>query len=38
MVLTRTMTIEGGELTIRLGTTALDGASVVRTLRWRKAA
>jgi hypothetical protein len=37
MVLTRTMTVEGGELTIRLGTTALDGASVVRTLRWRKA-
>ena len=36
MVLTRAMTVEGGELTIRLGTTALDGASVVRTLRWRR--
>jgi hypothetical protein len=37
MVLTRAMTVEGDELTIRLETTALDGVAIVRTLRWSRA-
>jgi hypothetical protein len=37
MVLTRAMTVEGDELTIRLETTALDGVPVTRTLKWRRA-
>ena len=37
MVLTRAMTVEGDELTIRLETNALDGVQIVRTLRWRRA-
>ena len=38
MVVTRPMSIDGDVLTLRLPTTAIDGESVVRTLKWRRVA
>ena len=38
MVVTRPMSIDGDQLTLRLPTTAVDGESVVRTLKWRRVA
>ena len=38
MVVTRPMSIEGDQLTLRLPTTSVDGESVVRTLKWRRVA
>jgi hypothetical protein len=35
-VLTRAMSVEGDKLVIRLQTTSLDGAPVMRTLTWRR--
>ncbi len=37
-VLTRAMTVDGDELTIRLETATTEGEPVVRTLRWRRIA
>jgi hypothetical protein len=36
LVLTREMHVRGDELVIRLGTTAVDGTAVTRTLTWRR--
>jgi hypothetical protein len=36
MVLTRAMTVDGDELTIRLETATTDGEPITRTLRWRR--
>jgi len=38
MVVTRPMSIEGDQLTLRLPTTSVDGESVVRTLKWHRVA
>jgi len=38
LVLTRTMQVRNGELTIQLETTAGDGERIIRTLRWRRVA
>jgi len=38
MVVTRPMSIDGDQLTLRLPTTAVDGKSVVRTLKWHRVA
>jgi len=38
IVVTRPMKVEGDELTLRLSTTAVDGESIIRTLKWKRVA
>ena len=38
MVVTRQMSVDGDELTLRLPTTAVNGEPVIRTLKWRRVA